>query len=179
MFKHVTTVLALTTALAATPYAQSATGSGKAAPAQTLQSAFTDSEFLKEAARANEAEIALAALAQKQATDPRVKSVADALRRDHEATRTEIQKLAKRRNVEISAMTVGQLAAHNRLEKMSGADFDRAWVTEIIELHRDTRGLYSRATRSADAEIKTLATLQATNLEDHLKRAKALQGEVK
>lgn len=179
MFKHLTTVLALTTALAATTYAQSATGSGQAAPAQTLQSASADAEFLKEAARANEAEVALAALAQKQATDPRVKSVADVLRRDHEAARTEIQKLAKPRNVEITAMTVGQLAAHNRLEKMSGADFDRAWVTEMIELHRDTRGLYSRATRSADVEIKTLATLQATNLEDHLKRAKALQGEVK
>lgn len=112
----------------------------------------------------NEAEIALAALAQKQATDPRVKSVADVLKRDHEAARAEIQKLAKPRNVELTAMAVGQLAAHNRLEKMTGADFDRAWLTEIIELHRDARGLYSRATRSADAEIKTLATLQATNL---------------
>ena len=179
MFKHIATVLALTTALVATTYTQQAAGSRPAPPAQTPQPASSDVEFVKQAGQVAEAEIALAALAQKQAADPRVKSLADALKRDHEAARPELQRLAKSNNAELTAMTVAQLAVHNRLEKMTGADFDRAWVTAIVELHRDTRGLYSRASRSADAEIKTFATLQSTNLEDHLKRAKVLQGELK
>lgn len=179
MLKHLTMVLSLTAVLSATAYAQTATESRNPAPVAAQQQASGDAQFLTQAGQVAEAEIALAALAQRQATDPRVKSLADVLKRDHEAARTEIQKLAKAKKAELTAMTVGQLAAHNRLEKMTGADFDRAWITEIIELHRDTRGLYSRASRSADTEIKAFATLQATNLEDHLKRAKALQGEVK
>ena len=136
----------------------------------------TDLDYLKQAGQACEAEIAFASLAQKQAADARIKSLADVLKRDHEAARTELQKLAKLKKAELTAMTVAQLAVHTRLEKMTGADFDRAWTEAIIELHRDTRGLFSRASRSVDADIKAFATLQAKILEEHLKRAKELQG---
>jgi putative membrane protein len=137
-----------------------------------------DAAFLQNAGQAAEAEIALASLAQKQAADARIKALADVLKRDHEAARTELQKLAKLKKAELTAMTVAQLAVHNRLEKMTGKDFDRAWVDAIIELHRDTRGLFSRAARSADADVKAFATLQAKGLEEHLKQAKELQAEV-
>jgi putative membrane protein len=139
--------------------------------------ATTDDDYLKQAGQACEMELALASLAQKQAADARIKSLADMLKRDHEAARTELQKLAKLRKAELTAMTVAQLAVHNRLEKMTGADFDRAWVEAIVELHRETRGLFSRASRSADADVKAFAALQAKILEEHLKRAKELQGE--
>jgi putative membrane protein len=178
MLKHLTMVLSLTAALSATAYAQTATEARNPAPPAAEQSASVDAQFLTQAGQVAEAEIALAALAQRQATDPRVKSLADVLKRDHEAARSEIQKLAKPKKAELTAMTVGQLAVHSRLEKMTGTEFDRAWITEIIELHRDTRGLYSRASRSTDPEIKAFATLQATNLEDHLRQAKALLGGV-
>jgi putative membrane protein len=174
MLKQLTIVFSLTTALAATAFAQ-AVVDPRTAPPAAQQSVAGDAEFLVQAGQVAEAEMALAALAQKQATDQRIKSLADMLKRDHEAARTELQKLATPRKAELTGMTVGQLAVHNRLEKMTGADFDRAWVEAIIEQHRDTRGLFSRASRSADAEIKSFATLQATNLENHLKQAKALQ----
>ena len=137
-----------------------------------------DAAFLQNAGQAAEAEIALAALAQRQAADARIKALADALKRDHETARTELQKLAKLKKAELTAMTVAQLAVHTRLEKMTGKDFDRAWVEAIVELHRETRGLFSRASRSADADVKAFAALQAKVLEEHLKQAKALQGEV-
>ena len=175
MLKRLTIVCSMTAALSATAFAQ-AVVDPRTTPAPAQQSAAGDAEFVEQAGQVAEAEIALAALAQKQATNPRIKSLADMLRRDHEAARTELQKLAKSRKAELSGMSVAQLATHNRLEKMSGADFDRAWVEAVVELHRDTRGLFSRASRSADAAIKAFATLQATNLENHLKEAKALQG---
>lgn len=175
MLKQMTIVLSMTAAMSATAFAQTTVDRNPAPAAQ--QSGAGDAQFLQEAGQNAEAEIALASLAQKQATDQRVKSLADILKRDHEAARTELQKLAKSRKAELTAMTVGRLATYNRLEKLSGADFDREWVTAIIELHRDTRGLFSRASRSSDVEVKAFATLQATNLEDHLKRAKALQGD--
>lgn len=146
--------------------------------AQARQTASPDAAFLQSAGQAAEAEIALAALAQKQAADARIKALADVLKRDHEAARTELQKLAKLKKVELTAMTVTQLATHSRLEKMTGKEFDRAWVEAIIELHRDARGLFSRASRSADPDVKAFAGLQAKVLEEHLKRAKELQGEV-
>jgi putative membrane protein len=153
-------------------------GSVTLATAAQQQPRSTDAEYLQQAGQAAEAEIALAALAQKQAADARIKALADVLKRDHEAARTELQKLAKLKKTELTAMTVAQLAAHNRLEKMTGKDFDRAWVEAIVELHRDARGLFSRASRSADADVKAFATLQAKVLEEHLKQAKELQGEV-
>ena len=137
-----------------------------------------DAAFLQDAGQAAEAEIALASLAQKQAADARVKALADVLKRDQEAARTELQKLAKLKKAELTAMTVAQLAVHNRLEKLTGKDFDRAWAEAIVELHRETRGLFSRASRSADADVKAFATLQAKVLEEHLKQAKQLLAEV-
>jgi putative membrane protein len=135
-----------------------------------------DVEYLVQAGQACEAEIALASLAQKHGADARIKSLGILLKSDHEMARTELQKLAKLKKAELTAMTVAQLAVHSRLEKMTGADFDRAWAEAIIELHRDTRGLFSRASRSADLDIKAFATVQAKILEEHLKRAKGLQG---
>jgi putative membrane protein len=154
------------------------TDSGPAATMHFEQTpATTDDDYLKQAGQACEMELALASLAQKQAADARIKSLADVLKRDHEAARTELQKLAKLKKAELTAMTVAQLAVHNRLEKMTGADFDRAWVEAIVELHRETRGLFSRASRSADPDVKAFAALQAKILEEHLKRAKELQGK--
>ena len=65
-----------------------------------------DAAFLQNAGQAAEAEIALAALARKQAADARIKALADVLERDHEAARTELQKLAKLKKAELTAMTV-------------------------------------------------------------------------
>ena len=148
------------------------------ATAPQQQPPSTDAEYLQQAGQAAEAEIALASLALKQGTDARIKALADVLKRDHESARTELQKLAKLKKAELTAMTVAQLAVHNRLEKMTGKDFDRAWVEAIVEVHRETRGLFSRASRSADPDVKAFATLQAKVLEEHLKQAKELQGEV-
>jgi putative membrane protein len=172
-------VIVLSVAIGLVAGADAATSSNPAtARTPQQQPASTDVEFLQQAGQASEAEMALAALAQKQSSDARIKSLADVLKRDHEAARTELQTLAKLKKAELTGMTVAQLATHSRLEKIPGRDFDRAWVEAIIELHRDARGLFSRASRSADPDVKAFAGLQAKVLEEHLKRAKELQGEV-
>ncbi len=176
MLKRFTIVASAAMALAVATYAQPASDASNRAAASVQRPASGDPEFIQQAGQIAEAEIGLASLAQKQATSPQVKSLADLIKRDHEAARTELQKLAKTKNAELTAMTVAQLATYNRLEKLTGNDFDRAWIDAIIELHRDTRGLFSRAARSADADVKGFASRQATTLEDHLKRAKGLTG---
>jgi putative membrane protein len=141
--------------------------------------ATAEAAFLLQAGQATEAEIAAAALAEKQAKDPRVKALSTVLKRDHEAARTELQALAKTKNAELTAMTVAQLAAFNRLEKLSGGDFDRAWLEQMVAEHREMRGVYSRASRSADADIKGFATRQLAALQTHLKQVQQVQGAIR
>jgi putative membrane protein len=66
-------------------------------------------------------------------------------------------------------------AIYERLDKLSGAQFDRAWADQIIKSHQAGIELFTKATKFADEGVKTFAEQTLPALREHLKRAQEIQ----
>lgn len=67
--------------------------------------------------------------------------------------------------------------AHKRLQTLQGAEFDRAFVRQVITDHNEAIALYTRAARDLDdSELKAFASETLPTLQEHLSEAERLAG---
>ena len=70
-------------------------------------------------------------------------------------------------------------ATKDRLSKLSGAAFDRAYIDEMVKDHQaDSAAFRKEASTGKDAEIKAFATKTSAMVDEHLKMARDAQKEV-
>lgn len=66
---------------------------------------------------------------------------------------------------------------YNRLQALQGAEFDRAFVRQMITDHNDAIALFTRASRDIeDSELKAFASDTLPTLQSHLSEAERLAG---
>ena len=130
-----------------------------------------DRTFVMRAIQTGDAEVALAELAQTRSQDEKTKALAAAIARDHEAATTELRALAKQKGVTIQQPPDAQNAAFDRLEKLTGAQFDAAWAAQIVRDHRDAIALFTPATDAFDEDVRTYARSVLPALKTRLKSA--------
>jgi putative membrane protein len=162
--------MALGAAVAAYPSAALAQSS---MTSQTASSA--DTTFLQTAGRDGQTEVALARLAQRKASNDEVKTFAAHLQRDHEKANSELTSLARSKKVTVPAMSAEQGATRDRLDKLSGAEFDRAYISEMIAAHQKAIEAFTNGSNSADADVKAFASSTLPTLKAHLSDAQKLQ----
>lgn len=168
-----TTILALgmaTTLVAAAPaLAQHATHTQSA----TQQTG--DQAFVKQAIQGNLAEVQLGQLAQQKATDPQVRQFGQMLATDHEANNEKAEALAKAMNVTPpSAPNAEQKQMYQRLSGLSGPAFDREFVSHMIADHRKDIALFTKETKSSNAQVAQYAQATLPDLKKHLQAAEVL-----
>jgi putative membrane protein len=140
------------------------------------QASTAASSFLKSAGQDGQAEVALAQLAEERASRADVKSFASHLQEDHQKANGEVMSLAQSKNVTLpSDLSAMQKAAKDRLSKLSGAAFDRAYLAEMVSDHNKAIALFTKAGSSTDADIKAFATKTLPTLKSHLEQAQSLQ----
>ena len=89
--------------------------------------------FIRDAIQSNLAEIQLGQLAQAKTQSAEVKSYAQMLVTDHSASNEQAEKVAKQIGITVpTELSVSQKVTYNRLSKLSGTAFDRAFVAEMI-----------------------------------------------
>jgi putative membrane protein len=185
MFRSVvivaTTILASSVALSAqtpppsTPAAQTMShGNGKATGMTT------DQVFVKDAAIGGMAEVALGQLASTKATNDKVKAFAQRMVMDHGKANDELKTLASSKNMTLPAtVDAKHKATHDRLAKLSGAAFDRAYVSDMVADHRKDVAAFTRQAASAtDHDVKQFAAKTLPTLEEHLKMVEDLSKDV-
>jgi putative membrane protein len=146
------------------------------AQAPTSQSASAaDTTFLQTAGRDGQAEVALARLAQRKTSNDDVKSFAAHLQSDHEKANSQLTSLARAKKVTVPAMSAEQGATRDRLDKLSGAEFDRAYISEMIDAHQKAIDAFTNGADSADADVKAFASSTLPTLKAHLSDAQKLQ----
>src|SRR2546425_252435 len=68
----------------------------------------------------------------------------------------------------------------DRLAKLTGADFDRAYANEMVKDHKKDVADFKREAKGAkDPDLKAWAGKTLPTLEDHLKAAQDVQAQVK
>jgi putative membrane protein len=67
-----------------------------------------------------------------------------------------------------------------KLEKLSGAQFDRAYMSEMVADHKkDVAEFRKQSTSGKDSDLKAFAAKTLPTLEDHLKMAQSTDAAVK
>jgi putative membrane protein len=140
-------------------------------PASAKQT--SDQKFVMNAAKGGMAEVELGKLAQDKASSDQVKNFGKRMVDDHGKANDELQTLAKNKNITLPTdLDPKDKALKDRLSKLSGAAFDRAYMSAMLQDHRkDISEFRTESTSGQDADVKAFASKTLPTLEDHLKLA--------
>jgi putative membrane protein len=153
---------------------------GTGAVAGTTGSMDADREFVEKELAAGNAEVQLGRLAQEKGTHADVKEFGAMMVRDHQAAAADLKPIAAKLN------TTQAEARENAgddlndtmedLQKLSGRDFDKKYIDEMIDDHeKDVRDLENKAENAANAEVKAWAAKTLPIVRQHLERAKSIK----
>jgi putative membrane protein len=136
--------------------------------------------FLQKAAQGGLAEVELGKLAEERASNRQVRAFAKRMVDDHSKANDDLKRLASRKGVKLpTSPDASHEAVRDRLAKLSGAAFDRAYMDEMTSDHDATVEAFRRASRSAeDPDVRAFATRTLPTLEEHQKEARRVQGAV-
>jgi putative membrane protein len=141
------------------------------APSGNLAS--SDRKFMEKAAQGGMAEVELGKLATEKAAAPEVKQFGQRMVDDHSKANDELKELASRKGVTLpTSLDKSAQKEHDRLSRMSGADFDREYMKHMVSDHKKDVGEFkSEANKAKDADLEQWAQKTLPTLEEHLKLA--------
>ena len=139
-----------------------------------------DERFLKEAAQDNLAEVQLGELAQQRGGSDQVKEFGKRMAADHGKAVDELKQLASQKGVALpTALDRGHQREHDRLAKLSGAEFDRAYMKHMVKDHgKDVKAFDREATSGKDPDVKSWAARTLPTIKEHQAQAKQLLASV-
>jgi putative membrane protein len=109
-------------------------------------------KFLKEAIEGNFAEVQMGQLAQKQSSSDGVRSFGQMLEKDHsDANKKAIDVANSLGMTPPSEPSKKQKADYDKMSKMSGLKFDKAFATHMVADHKKDIKEYERASKLKDA----------------------------
>jgi len=129
-----------------------------------------DMKFVQEAAMGGMMEVTLGRIAQTRGNSQQVKELGRMMVEDHSRANQELMALAKKKNWTTPA-TLGPAMqeATERLARLKGDEFDRAYIQEMEKDHRkDIREFQTEAERGTDADLKSWAGGKVPVLQSHL-----------
>ncbi|AHF14356.1 DUF4142 domain-containing protein [Niabella soli] len=133
--------------------------------------------FLVRAADNELREADLATLAEQKATIPTVKSFAKMLAQEHQQLNESVKELAGKKNITIPPMSDDQKTM-NKLSTRQGSTFDKDYINEVIDGHKDAVKRFEDAVKYAqDPDIKAFADKTLPHLQEHLDSAKSIKAK--
>lgn len=139
-----------------------------------------DLAFINDAAPGGMAEVELGKMALSKSQSADVKAFAQKMVDDHTKAGVELKKLATQKKV---TLPPDVLPAHkqlmDKLSKLGGAEFDKAYVTAMLEAHqKDVTAFESVSKTAGDADVKEFATKTLPTLKMHLEMIKSLANKM-
>ena len=158
---------------AGTPPGTREAAAGVPAPRHLNQA---DRTFLHAAAAGGAAEVEFAQLAERTSKDTGVKNFAQRMVRDHQEANKRISALAHDAGLPPAhGLDPDHKSVHDRLSKLPGTSFDRAYIDSQIVDHQTMAQLLEYEIGSGqDKDIKDLASQLLPSILDHLQTAKVV-----
>lgn len=135
-----------------------------------------DSHFAMEAAQGGMAEVKLGQLAQDKGSSDAVKQFGKKMVDDHSKANDQLKSVAAKENMTLPTdIDAKDQAVYDRLSKLSGAAFDRAYARDMVRDHKkDVSGYQKEANNGKNDNIKNFASQTLPTLQEHLKMAEGL-----
>lgn len=140
-----------------------------------------DYNFAVEAYRGSTEEVALGKLAQEKATDPAVKQFARRMVEDHTKASQQLEDvLAKKGATLPTASTAAAERESEHLAGLSGHEFDKAYMDQMVKDHKkDVKEFQKAAADARDPDIKAYAATTLPTLQSHLQLAESADENLK
>lgn len=140
-----------------------------------------DESFMVNAASGGLLEVKLGNIAMKNAASAQVKQFGKMMVTDHTKANNELIALAKRKNIAIPS-TPGndEQDMIDKLQKQQGKDFDKDYVSMMIDDHKHDISEFQKAVDNAkDSDIKAFAVKTLPVLQKHLDKIQAIDSTMK
>jgi Predicted outer membrane protein len=142
--------------------------------------------FVRRAARDNEMEVRMSQMAQDRSQNDAVRQYAQRLKQDHSEANKKLKTIASDLNIQLAppvAADQRQMPADRemqRLQGMSGDQFDRQFVETQIRHHRRDIAQYEQIANDANVnpEIRQYAEQTLPALREHLQMAQDIQTQL-
>jgi putative membrane protein len=133
-----------------------------------------DKLFVRQAALGNRAEIELGKQAASKSGSQSVKDYATRMQTEHSSSRDQLLKAGKPAKVDIPRdLDPEHLRVRDELSKLSGAEYDKAYLTAQIRDHQKTANLLLwHLSYGQNAELIRYSAETLPNVLDHLEHAK-------
>jgi putative membrane protein len=140
-----------------------------------------DTAFANKAAVGGMAEVALGKLAAGKTSDAKIKEFANMMVTDHGKANDELKGIAQTKKITLPAtLDAEHQAKSDSLSKLSGKDFDKAYVAAMVEGHQKTLALMQgEAADGKDADLKGFAAKTAPVVKMHLDAITKIQAGLK
>lgn len=139
-------------------------------------SSSSDTKFVRQAAEGGMAEVALGQLAAQKASSDDVKKFGQRMVDDHSKANDQLKQIASEKNIDLPRdLSMKDKATKARLEKLSGSEFDQAYMSDMVKDHRkDISDFRQESTSGEDPDVKRFATQTLPTLKSHLKQAESI-----
>jgi putative membrane protein len=139
-----------------------------------------DTTFAMKAAQGGMAEVQMGKLAAERAGSADVKAFGQQMVDDHSKANDDLKSVAEKEGMTLPAdMNAHQHAMYSRLEKLSGAAFDRAYVRDMVMDHQEDVKEFQKETNSGkDDQIKAFASRTLPVIQGHLDKIKSIQSNM-
>lgn len=143
--------------------------------------AAADRGFVQKAAQSGLAEVTLGRLAAERAADAQVKNFGNMMVSDHGKANEELSRLATAKGMTLpTRLDAAHQRDADRLSRQSGAAFDRAFMSHMVDAHKSAVADFEKASQTAqDAELKDFATRTLPTLQNHLQLAQRTLDQLK
>ena len=137
-------------------------------------------DFWTEAAMDGMTEVAVGNLALQRAQNESVKQFAQRMVTDHTAANTELTQLAASKSVTLpTTIDAKHQAMVDKLSKLSGSDFDRAYMKMMVNDHEKAVKMFQdQSEKGTDADAKAFAAKTLPTLQSHLQMARTISATV-
>ncbi len=140
-----------------------------------------DAKFAVAAANGGMAEVELGKLAQEKGANSKVKDFGAMMVSDHSKANDEMKALAKSKGITLpDAIDSEEQKTKDDLSAKSGADFDKAYVSNMIDDHKKDIKDFEDATKNLkDADLKAFAVKTLPTLKMHLDAIQKIHDSMK
>lgn len=140
-----------------------------------------DAKFAVAAANGGMAEVELGTLAQQKSANAKVKDFGAMMVSDHSKANEEMKALAKSKGITLpTAISADEQKVKDDLSSKSGADFDKAYVNNMIDDHKNDIKEFEDATKNLkDPDLKAFAVKTLPTLKMHLDAIQKIHDSMK
>ncbi len=170
-----------------TAMAQSGSTSGEKSSKSVSMSAETgsmarsaDGKFVMAAAKGGMAEVEMGRLAAQKGSNPEVKQFGQKMVDDHSKANDDLKQVASSKGMTLpTEVDAADKAKMDRMSKLSGAAFDKAYVADMLKDHKkDVADFKNEASGGRDSDVKSFASKTLPTLQEHLKMVQDLSSKM-